>query len=398
MTTRLATFNVENLFARAKALGSDPGGRSALAAFETFHRVAAKPAYSEGDKTTMLAALETLRVLVRTTEGLRLNRRQFDDAWAVLRENRGDFLSAPPKKEPRIVANGRGDWIGWVELTTEPVDETATRMTARVIQEVGADILCVVEAESRPSLARFNDELLDGRYAHAMLVDGNDLRGIDVGLMCGKEIDLRWMRSHVDIPDAANPGRRLFSRDCPVFSLRLPSGQDLFVMVNHLKSQSFTSGNPDPLRTRQAEQVLKIYKGLRKEGAKLIAVVGDLNKGPDRQHPQLPPPTLEALIGPKSPLIDAYTLPAFHGVFDPRDFKRERPGTFQSCTLPNRLDYILLSPELAKTVTEGGIFRGGLWGDPGNVKPSKLWTVYDDIKESRQAASDHAAVWIDFNF
>ena len=35
-----------------------------------------------------------------------------------------------------IVADGRGDWIGWIELAKEAVDETATRMTARVIREM----------------------------------------------------------------------------------------------------------------------------------------------------------------------------------------------------------------------------------------------------------------------
>jgi hypothetical protein len=252
VTIRLATFNVENLFARAKALDTATWaeGQPALAAFEAFNRIAAKPVYTEQDKTALLLALETLRVLVMTSAGLRLNQHQFDDACALLRENRRDFLVAPDDREPRIAANGRSDWIGWVELTTEPVDEATTRMTAKVIDEVAADVLCVVEAEDRPSLVRFNDELLAGRYGHAMLVDGNDLRGIDVGLFCIDAIDVRWVRSHVDVPDPKTPGRRLFSRDCPVYQLRLPTGADLYVILNHLKSQSFTSGNPDPLRRR----------------------------------------------------------------------------------------------------------------------------------------------------
>jgi len=77
--------------------------------------------------------------------------------------------------------------------------------------------------------------------------------------------------------------------------------------------------------------------------------------------------------------------------------RRERPGTFQSCTLDNRLDYILLSPELAETVTDGGVFRKGVWGTPTNIKPPSRWTIYPEITSSRQAASDHAAVWIDLD-
>jgi hypothetical protein len=127
-----------------------------------------------------------------------------------------------------------------------------------VVADVAADVLCVVEAESRPSLAKFNDELLGRRYAHAMLVDGNDPRGIDVGLFCVAGIEIDWVRSHVDVPDPMSD-RRLFSRDCPVYRLLLPTGAELYMVLNHLKSQSFTSGDPDPLRTRQATEVRAVY-------------------------------------------------------------------------------------------------------------------------------------------
>ena len=396
MTIRLATFNVENLFARAKALDpADPAGGAALRAFDDFNRVAARPVYEDTDRKAMLDALEALRVLVRVGGALRRNPDPFGDAWALLRENRGDFLVAPDDAEPRIVATGRADWLGWVELITEPVDELATRMTARVIGDVAADVLCVVEAEDRPSLVRFDVELLGRRYAHRMLVDGNDPRGIDVGLFATAAVEPLWVRSNVDVPDpAAADGRPLFSRDCPVHHLRLPGGAELYLLLNHLKSQSFSSGDPDPLRSRQSAAVRDIYLALRAGGARHVAVLGDFNKGPaaDGSHP-----TLEPLFDPATGLVDAYGLPAFSQLHDPLDTARERPGTFQSCTLRNRLDYMLLSPELAATVTDGGVFRRGLWGPPANVNPPRLWSVYPEIASARHAASDHAAVWLDLD-
>jgi endonuclease/exonuclease/phosphatase family metal-dependent hydrolase len=398
VTIRLATFNVENLFARAKAL--DPSdwelGQPALAAFEKFNRVAAKREYTPQDKADLLDALEVLRILVRTPAGRRPNKRPFDDAWAVLRENRGDFLVAPADGEPRIEAGGRGDWIGWVELLTEPVDEVGTRMIAKVIDEVAPDVLCLVEAEDRPSLVRFNEQLLDGRYAHSMLLDGNDPRGIDVGLYCTDGAEVRSVRGHVDVRDPAAPGRRLFSRDCPVYQLRLAGGEELYLLLNHLKSQSFSSGNPDPLRTRQSTEVRAIYERLRAEGAQFVAVLGDFNKGPDPDDPSRHP-TLEALLGAGSPLVDAYRHPTFSALFDVDDHTRERPGSFQSCSLRNRLDYILLSPELAERVADGGVFRKGLWGNPKNLNPPTRWSVYPEITASRHAASDHALVWVDLD-
>src|SRR5688572_4868863 len=110
VTIRLATFNVENLFARAKALDTADwaAGEAPLAAFDTFNRTAQKAVYSDADKQTMLNALETLRYLVPTPAGRRLNPDPLGTAWAILRENRGDFLVAPTNQEPRIVATGRG--------------------------------------------------------------------------------------------------------------------------------------------------------------------------------------------------------------------------------------------------------------------------------------------------
>jgi endonuclease/exonuclease/phosphatase family metal-dependent hydrolase len=386
---RLASFNVENLFARAKALDTATWaeGGPVLQAYGTFNTLAAQPQYSDQDKRNMLAALLTLRVLVTTRAGVRPNPQPFQ-AWALLRENRGDFLVAPANAEPRIVATGRADWSGWVELVTEPVDEVAIRMTARVVTDIAADVLCLVEAEDRPALVQFNTELLDGLYPHGMLIDGNDPRGINVGLYAGAGFEILWMRSHVDDPDPGRPGRALFSRDCPVYRLSVPGGNEIFVLPNHLKSQSFSSGNPDPLRTRQAQRVREIYDDLRAEGAVNIAIVGDFNKGPDRNDPAHHP-TLEALLDPGTPLVSVYDLPGFD--------VGARPGTFQSCSLGNRLDYILLSPELAATAGAGGVFRRGLWGNPKNKNKPADWQIYDEITGSRHAASDHAAVFVDLD-
>ena len=385
---RLATFNVENLFARAKALRATSLGvaNPVLEAFHRFGTVSSQFLYEPADKAAMVEDLVTLEILERTAPGiLRLNQEPFS-AWALLRENRGDFLSQPQSGDVKIVAEGRSAWIGWVELITEPVDEVGVHMTARVIDDVGADVLAVIEAEDRPSLVHFNDQMLNGRYGHIMLIDGNDERGIDVGLLTRAGIDIVSVTSHVDTPDPGRPGQALFSRDCPVFRLHV-HGSELWVLVNHLKSQSFTSGNPDPLRRRQAKELRSIYDALRAEGAELIAVVGDLNKGPTTSAPPQHP-TLEPLVDPAtSPLVDTHGL----AVFDPG----ARPGTFQACGVSQRLDYILVSPELAALVTAGGINRKGLWGNPKNKKPPKDWDIFPPITAGVHAASDHAAAWID---
>ena len=122
-------------------------------------------------------------------------------------------------------------------------------MTAKVIEDVDADILAIVEAEDRPSLIRFNDELLGGKYRHIMLVDGNDERGIDVGIMTKPGFPIRSIRSNVDAEDAQGV---IFSRDCCEYAVATPSGAVVKVLVNHFKSQSGGGGDQ---RKRQADKV-----------------------------------------------------------------------------------------------------------------------------------------------
>src|SRR5439155_5652664 len=200
---KIASFNVENFFTRAKALNTMTWeeGRPALAAFEQFNAVANKASYGATDKQVMLDALVDLGILYRTPAGSLRVQKNSEKAFGLLRENRGDFLKQPKTGDVEIVANGRSDWIGWVELTVEPVNETAVRMTAKVIEELDADVLAVVEAENRTALVRFNDQLLGRRYAHVMLVDGNDARGIDVALLTQAQVEIISIRSHVDDPD-----------------------------------------------------------------------------------------------------------------------------------------------------------------------------------------------------
>jgi endonuclease/exonuclease/phosphatase family metal-dependent hydrolase len=292
----------------------------------------------------------------------------------------GAFDSGPQDEAQsvEIIANGRGDWIGWVELAKEVVDETATRMTARVIQDVGADILGLVEVEDRPSLIRFNRDLLAKLYAHVMLVDGNDERGIDVAIMTRDNFDIESIRSNVDNVDDKG---LIFSRDCADYEVRTPSGTRIHVLVNHFKSQS---GGGGAKRERQAKEVRKIVSNLIQQG-KHVVVLGDLNEGPATPGSQAP--NLVSLFDNNSPLIDCYTLPGFD--------VGSRPGTFDSCGLRNRFDYIFISQSLRAQYAGGRVFRKGLWGSRA-TRPT-AWETYPEISSSEEGASDHSAVVIELN-
>jgi len=86
-----------------------------------------------------------------------------------------------------------------------------------------------------------------------MLVDGNNDRGIDVGIMTRNTFDILSIMSHVDDTDENG---RIFSRDCAEYQIRTPSGETLLVLVNHFKSMGYDSQEDnDSKRKRQAKRV-----------------------------------------------------------------------------------------------------------------------------------------------
>ena len=119
---RLASFNVENLFLRARALNEKTwaAGKDILKAQAEINVRMGKDTYTAANKKKMIALLKELGLA------------KSDDAkFAILRQNRGHFLKRS-KGKIEIVAEGRADWIGWVELKTEPVNKLATQHVAQI--------------------------------------------------------------------------------------------------------------------------------------------------------------------------------------------------------------------------------------------------------------------------
>jgi hypothetical protein len=66
-----------------------------------------------------------------------------------------------------------------------------------------------------------------------LVIDGNDNRGIDVGIL--SRFPIVEIRSHIDDPGAN--GEKIFSRDCPEYDVMLATGDRIVVVPNHLKSK-----------------------------------------------------------------------------------------------------------------------------------------------------------------
>jgi endonuclease/exonuclease/phosphatase family metal-dependent hydrolase len=303
-----------------------------------------------------------------------------DSKYVLLRQNRGRLIKRSQTGEPEIVANGRGEWIGWLELKTEAVNEIATNMTAKVIKDVNADILAVIEAEDRIALTKFNQQLLkpiDAEYNEIMLIDGNDERGIDVGLLAKSGIQIGSVLSHINDLQGEFP---IFSRDCPEYTVRIDDSTSILVLINHFKSKGY--GDPSSSNARrkaQAQRVREIYDQRRAAGIESIAIVGDLNDTPDSDP-------LEPLLSDSSDLRDISVHPTF--VSD------GRVGTYKNGTPSTKIDYLLLSPALFDLVKAGGIFRKGVWGGVNGT----LFPHYEEMTKPVHAASDHAAIWADIEF
>jgi predicted extracellular nuclease len=367
---RIASFNVENMFRRASVLNlANPAdAKPILNAYTKLAEVLQEPVYTTAIKNKILSLLDQL--------GLKKSN---ETEFVILRENHGHLLKRPKSGPPQVVAGGRKDWIGWIELKTEAVNDKAIQMTGKVIKEVDADILAIIEAEDRIALLRFNDQLLkpiQATYKGVMLIDGNDERGIDVGLFTKRDSVVESIVSHVDDLKGNN---RIFSRDCPEYTVRVGANKRLLILVNHLKSKGFgNQADNDKRRKAQAQRVRDIYDQRRSEGVDLIAVVGDFNDTPDSDP-------LKPLLKNGSDLKDIFEHPNFHG--------DSRPGTFGNGAASSKIDYILLSPALFAKVTGGGIERRGVWGGINGT----LFPHFDEITKAIEAASDHAAIFADIN-
>lgn len=364
---RIASFNVENLFERPKAMNLDTwaDGKTVLADFARLNELIQETVYTDGIKDELLD-------IMSRHDGLRVNG---ESRFLRLREIRGKLAGKSP---PEIKASGRADWIGWFELKTEAVRAAAMENTARICGLLHADVLCVVEAEDRTALKHFNSDVFPkvdvDSFAHIMLIDGNDERGIDLGIMTRQDYEIVRIVSHVDDEDEDG---RIFSRDCAEYEILTTKGNNVLVLLNHFKSKGYGAAAASAAkRLRQATRVRAIYDKRIAEGHEYVAVVGDLNEVPDAAP-------MDPLIRMGSPLTDVMSHPTFAG--------DGRPGTYANGTASGKFDYILMSPQLSAKVVASGIERKGVWGGKNGTLFPHLPTIVTKV----DAASDHAALWVD---
>ncbi|CAN5468950.1 hypothetical protein BH24ACT7_BH24ACT7_20070 [soil metagenome] len=109
-----------------------------------------------------------------------------------------------------------------------------------------AEVLAVQEVESIAVLREFNTDHLGGIYRYAALVEGNDPRFIDVGVL--SRLPLGAVTSHQNRVHPASPAVPVSSRDLlEVEVLNGANGDRMVTLyVNHLKSK-FVPFPQDPI-------------------------------------------------------------------------------------------------------------------------------------------------------
>jgi endonuclease/exonuclease/phosphatase family metal-dependent hydrolase len=353
---RLASFNVENLFSRAKILNFDnEKAKPRLETVEKLRKELSRKTYDEAEIIKLYNEVKDYIEIV---------------------EVRGKLFD---KSKKHLRAKGVDEWGGFIDFKRAKFSESARANTARVLRTVNADVCCLVEVESRPVVEHFCIEHLPrkgsfNRYDHIMLIDGNDNRGIDVAL--ASRLPYNLIRSHID--DVGEDKKKIFSRDCLEIEVVHPAGFSIWMLLNHFKSQGY--GSPpanNAKRKRQAERVAEILKDydLKKD---FVVVCGDFN-----DHPESDP--LQPLLK-----FDGLTDVLALEFGDPKDrwtyhYKKNE-----------QIDYILISDALKRRFKGAGIERRGLFGVEKFTKGQTL--PFDTVTKDTDSASDHCAVFADFEF
>jgi endonuclease/exonuclease/phosphatase family metal-dependent hydrolase len=263
-------------------------------------------------------------------------------------------------------------------------DSAGTKAIAERLRRIHLDVLAVQEVEDIDTLRQFNREYLGGVYPHVALVEGNDPRLIDVGVLSMYPIGglTSWQRA----VHPSEPEELVFGRDLIEVEILNPARSErLFTFFNtHLKSH-YVGFNEDPVagqtaanvrRRRQAETIGRIVKSRMRPDSRYV-IAGDMND----------PPSSEFLRG----FTEDPALGLVNGLADPRETRPPKPDDpmpsspawthrFKATNEPAHYalyDHLWLSPALAPRQTAAWIDRRSKHGGDG---------------------SDHDPAWVELEF
>jgi endonuclease/exonuclease/phosphatase family metal-dependent hydrolase len=263
------------------------------------------------------------------------------------------------------------------DLAFQIHDDDAKRITARAIDAVNADIICLQEVENLGILERFNSRYLGGmRYRHRMLIDSHDPRYIDVAVL--SRYPFEFIKSHRAERNSANT-TWLFSRDCLEVDVSV-NGDVLSLYVNHFKSMMGGRAETRARRLEQATAVRDIVNDWWQsvDFAGNFVVVGDLNDYP----------------GAGTALGSLLNHPHLVNVVNRLPANQRWTHYWAGGDEYRQLDYLLLPRPLAdQNPGRPVIERRGLPWRAERFGGQR----FDDVGDSDPKASDHCPLYMDLD-
>lgn len=357
---RFATFNVENLFRRAKVMNffDHSNGNTKLEIIADLQNELERTTYNKP---------EIIRLYRQVKDYIKFN---------VVRSDVGHRIIYKRRNRYRVVPNGKNEWFGYIEFKRDKFDDQTMKNTGRVIRDINAHVICIIEVEDRQVLKAFNSERLNRMYPYNMLIDGNDPRGIDVSIY--SKLELGAVRTNI-FDGPANS--RTFSRDCLEVEVVTDNGQSIYFLVNHLKSKSGRNQrHNNQRRRRQSNRVNQILQSRYNLNNQLVVVAGDFNDTPNS--------------APLQPLLGNNRL---HDVLALQFPNQPQERWTYHYNRNEQIDYILVSDPLSanNVFQQAGVMRRGI--DDVGVYSNGQIQPYPTVTTWRNAASDHGAVWADFD-
>ena len=277
-----------------------------------------------------------------------------------------------------------------IDAVFNVLSEDDRTLTAQALAATRADVCALQEVENLVTLTAFHNRYLsrwaDRPYQERILHEGNDGRGIDVGLL--SRLPVVRHKSHagatfgalgVAPPKGSSKRTRVFRRDCLEIDV-VRDGRVLTLYVCHFKSMHGGRDKTRPVREQEARAVRTLIEQRFKNPAdEDWIILGDLNDyleidGVAARHHGLGPLVDDGFAVDLAPLAIADDLERWSHHYAHED-------TYSA------LDHILLSPALAG-LNKGASAAYVRAGVPWRSARHTGWRL-PGVGWSRPKASDH---------
>lgn len=255
---------------------------------------------------------------------------------------------------------------------------------ATAIKDSDPDFIVMEEVEGVEAIQRFSDDHLESRYK-AMLVEGNDERGIQIGFLVKRDLPLDiTLETHKDATWTENgKTTRLFSRDAPALVVRRKNASAgetpvmIFIGV-HGKSQRDRGSDKRSvkLRTAQYEEVGRIIDGYQAQYGKDVPLMvgGDFN---------IDVRLADDVEAVRQRMMDPFDIKGIKGEARMTHTFHPRGGRSSY----SQLDAIFVSPSLKNSIEDIRVYR--YKDENGNEKP-----LPDSFEERSRNPSDHFPITV----